>query len=172
MDKVLIAKATIFNNELKSKGLTIIAAESITAGLLASTIASVSGASAVLKGSIVTYSENLKMNLLDVNPLTLGSYTAESRQTTDEMCLGLKKLYPEVSIHVAITGVASTPVDDNYKIINPVGQVFLSILYAGKLYRFEQKIEGDEVDQRNSIRANTVIYILEKVLEIITEKLN
>lgn len=43
-----------FRELLKKNGLTIVAAESITAGLFASTLASVKGASAILKGSVVT----------------------------------------------------------------------------------------------------------------------
>lgn len=51
-----VDKLKEFKNTLEEKKLTIVCAESMTAGLLASTIASVSGASSILIGSIVTYS--------------------------------------------------------------------------------------------------------------------
>ncbi|MCX2430904.1 CinA family protein [Pedobacter sp. GR22-10] len=60
-------KIEIFNSTLIERGLTLICAESITAGLLASNIASISGASSVLKGSIVTYNRDLKTALLGVS---------------------------------------------------------------------------------------------------------
>jgi len=154
-----------FNETLKSKGLTIVCAESITAGLLSSTIASVSGASAILKGSIVTYSENLKMSILDVDPLILKKFTAESRETTDAMCIGLKKLYPEASIHVAVTGVASLPKDGSYTVNKDVGKIYVSIFYNKEFYQLETVIQPNTGDERNSIRHQTVEFILESILQ-------
>lgn len=153
-----------FNDTLKGKGLTIICAESITAGLLASTIASVSGASSVLKGSIVTYDENLKMNILGVDPLILKEHTAESQQTTNAMCLGLKKLYPEASIHVAVTGVASEPATDAYKVDKAIGQIYVAVFYNKQLFEYETIISPKTEDKRNSIRAQTVEFIFDKIL--------
>lgn len=169
-----------FNTTLKRKGLTIVCAESITAGLLASTIASVSGASSILKGSIVTYNENLKMNILGVDPLIIKGHTAESQQTTTAMCLGLKKLYPEASIHVAVTGVASKPVNPDYFIDKEVGQVYVSIFLKKKdgyiLKECETILnpettemigEDKELFERNSIRTKTVEFIFSNLLDLI-----
>lgn len=153
-----------FNATLKEKGLTIVCAESITAGLLASTIASVSEASSVLKGSIVTYDENLKMNILGVDPLLVAEHTAESQETTNAMCIGLKKLYPEASIQVAVTGVASKPADDAYKVNKAVGQIYVAIFYGKKLFEYETVIKAQNDDDRNSIRIQTVEFILDKIL--------
>lgn len=164
----MIAKALIddFNNMLKYKNLTIFCAESITAGLLASTIASVSGASSVLKGSVVTYDADLKIKLLGVPPEIIAINTAESQETTDAMCMGIRQLYPGVSIYVAITGVASKPTND-YTINKQVGQIYISVFYD-KLYQYQSIIlPNDSGDSRNQIRDEAVECIMEFIKKLI-----
>ena len=86
-------------------GLTLSAAESCTGGLLAAAVTSVSGASAIFKGSAVTYTEEVKMKLLGVSPQTLERYTVYSKQTAEEMSRGAKKLF-DSDAAVGITGIA------------------------------------------------------------------
>lgn len=160
-------KVENFKKLLVDKGLTIVCAESMTAGLLASTIASVHGASGVLIGSIVTYDPKFKIAILDVDPKTIETHTAESMQTTIEMTNGLKKLYPIASIFVSITGVASLPKDDSeYKIDvkNELGQIYVSISYNDKMFEKSIVLNGGE---RNVIREQAVEYILDSIMEIV-----
>ncbi|MNQ34378.1 Nicotinamide-nucleotide amidohydrolase PncC [compost metagenome] len=160
-----INKVKEFNNKLEDKKLTIVCAESMTAGLLASTIASVSGASSVLIGSIVTYSVELKIKVLGVNPNTIKIHSAESIETTNEMTNGLKKLYPKANIFVSITGVASLSTN-NYGIDNKneVGQIYVSISYKNEMFERNIILDGKE---RNIIRLQAVEYIIDSILEII-----
>lgn len=160
--------ASEFNAFLKGKNLTIATAESITAGLLMSTIASVAGASSTLKGGIVTYREELKIKLLNVNPETLKSYSAESIETTIEMVRGLSNLGLNSDIYVAVTGVASDSVNE-YKTIKKVGQIYVAVLFKDKLHFFETVIQPDtKENSRNEIRIKTVNFIFDKITEIIT----
>ncbi|OOQ57694.1 CinA family protein [Mucilaginibacter pedocola] len=155
----------------KERTLTIVCAESITAGLLASTIASVSGASAILKGSIVTYDENVKVKILGVRRKILKKYTAESQQTTTAMCYGIKRLYPNADIHVAVTGMASAidPSTD-YKATASVGQIYVAIFYK-KLHPFKHSFLPEDIidknNSRNEIRDKTVEYIFEQIEKLI-----
>lgn len=158
--------ASEFYSFLKNRNLTITTAESITAGLLSSTIASVSGASSVLKGGIITYQEELKVKLLHVNPQTLKTYSAESAQTTTEMVNGLAELGLHSDIYVAVTGVASAPTN-NYKVTKPVGQIYVAVLFKNKTYIFDTLIDGNS---RNEIREKTVSYVFEKVAEVINNR--
>ncbi|MEJ5092849.1 nicotinamide-nucleotide amidohydrolase family protein [Sphingobacterium faecium] len=156
-----------FNNTLQAEGLTIFCSESITAGLLASTIASVSGASSVLKGSIVTYDADLKIKILSVDPSIIKEHTAESQETTDAMCIGLKNLYPSASLHVAVTGVASLPKDDSYVVNKEVGQIYVSVMYKEQLHKFSTVCKPKGDDERNSIRYKAVEYIFDQITKII-----
>ena len=156
-------QAEAFNAALRERHLTIVCAESITAGLLASTIASVSGASDVLIGSIVTYSRKLKTAVLGVDAVIIDQYTAESMETTREMAYGLTRIYPAADIFVAVTGVASKPTNDYY-VDKPVGQVYVAVYYQGKMHKREIVVVASE---RNERREKAVAFIFEVVLEII-----
>jgi nicotinamide-nucleotide amidase len=168
--KVITMNASEFNSFLQDRKLNIATAESITAGLLASTIASVSGASASLKGGIITYSEELKTKLLGVDPEVLKKYSAESAQTTIEMVKGLSNLGLNADIYVAVTGVASASVNE-YKINKSVGQIYVAILFENQLHSFDTIISTDQhKDPRNYIREKTVSFIFDKIEEIVLKK--
>ena len=158
-----------FNKTLSKNNLTIVCAESITAGLLSSTIASVPGASSILKGSIVTYDRELKSTILQVNPSTIDKYSAESIETTIEMVYGLLKLYPSSDIYVAVTGIAS-PGTEQYPVSGEVGDIYLAVYYKHlkphlRLQTFTNKIQSTE---RNKIREEAVRFIFTIVTDIIS----
>ena len=88
-----------------ASGVTISTAESLTAGMIASTIADIPGASAVLRGGAVTYCDEIKHRVLGVEQDTLDRYTAVSHQTAREMATGSLKLY-QSDIAVSATGYA------------------------------------------------------------------
>jgi PncC family amidohydrolase len=169
-----------FNETLKKKGLTVVCAESITAGLLASTIASVSGASDILKGSIVTYSRELKTSILGVDPRVIDKNTAESLETTIEMAYGLTKVYPSADIYVAVTGVASTP-SNGYIVDKKVGQIYIAVYYQNKMNKLDEIIDKNDIKiisdsaiknnlektERNIIREITVEKIFSFILSIV-----
>ncbi len=158
-----------FNFILKKHNLTIAIAESITAGLLTATITSVAGASSVLKGGIVTYQEELKIKLLGVNPETLKVYSAESMETTIEMVRGLANLGLNSDIYVAVTGVASASVTA-YKVIKPIGQIYVAILFKNKLSTFETILKTDsQKDSRNQIREKTVEFVFDKIIHVVSK---
>lgn len=90
---------------LKEKEFKISFAESITGGLLASQITSISGASSVLNESYITYSNDVKSKILGVNEDTLNNYGVVSKETAYEMAKGLKNL-TNSDICVATTGEA------------------------------------------------------------------
>ena len=86
-------------------GVTVSTAESLTAGMIASTIADIPGASAVLRGGAVTYCDEIKHRVLGVEQETLDRYTAVSYQTAREMAAGSLDLY-QSDIAVSATGYA------------------------------------------------------------------
>ena len=84
---------------------TVATAESCTAGLVASTIASVPGASDVLRGGAVTYGDEIKNRLLGVSSETLERYTAVSSPCAREMAERARVLF-QVGAAVSVTGYA------------------------------------------------------------------
>ena len=77
---------------LTEKGLTLFTAESCTGGLVCKRITDVPGASKVLKGGVVSYTNGIKTDLLGVLPETIARHTEVSEQCAAEMAQGARKV--------------------------------------------------------------------------------
>ena len=109
--------------ELLSAKKTVACAESCTGGLIAKRLTDIPGASAVVKGGFVTYTNEMKMSMLGVSPDTLEKYTAVSEQTAAEMAKGAR-LRTGADIAVSTTGYAGPGGGTEDA---PVGTVFVGI---------------------------------------------
>ena len=108
---------------LLSQNLKIGTAESCTGGYIAHLLTSVAGSSRYFNGSIVSYANEVKENILQVKNETLKCYGAVSEQTVSEMLDGaLQQL--KVDIAVAVSGVAGP---DGGTPEKPVGTVFIGV---------------------------------------------
>ena len=97
---------------LADSGRTVAFAESITGGLCAKMISDIPGASAVLRGSAVTYATDTKTSVLGVNAETVEKYGVVSEQTAAEMARGARERFGS-DIAVSTTGIAdSSPYGD------------------------------------------------------------
>lgn len=156
-----------FMKDLEKSGLTISFAESMTAGKLVNEFSKVDGASKVLKGSIVTYHPELKVQLLNVDPVSISEFTPESQEVTTEMVKGLAKLISS-NICIAVTGLASEGGSESPE--KPVGTVFISILFDNKLYEFREVFNADNEKKnselKNEIMDKTVDFIFYKLKEL------
>lgn len=91
--------------ELRKRKITITAAESLTAGEFQSTIVETPGASEIFPGGFVTYSDEVKSELLGVKTTTLSQNSVVSEAVATEMALGAQaKLQTDLA--VSFTGVA------------------------------------------------------------------
>ena len=90
---------------LKKKGLILGAVESATGGLISHLITNVPGSSDYFKGSVVSYANEAKIQVIGVKPATLKNYGSVSPQVAEEMAAGGKKVLA-VDICVADTGIA------------------------------------------------------------------
>jgi len=105
------------------KLLTIGAVESATGGRIADRITNVPGSSDYFKGSVVAYSNEVKIALLGVKRKTIENYGAVSEQTALEMARGGRKLL-DVDICVSDTGIAGPSGATPEK---PLGLFYLSL---------------------------------------------
>jgi len=114
---------SVLIKELTKRNQTIVFAESCTGGLLSSSITSISGSSQVFKGSIVSYSNELKNSLLNISKDQLIKYGAVSEEVCEAMAINVKnKLAADWAI--AISGIAGPNGGTQEK---PVGLVYISI---------------------------------------------
>ena len=114
---------SVLVKELVKRNETIVFAESCTGGLLSSSITTVSGASQVFKGSIISYSNELKNSLLNITEEKLAKYGAVSEEVCESMGINIKKKLG-ADWAIAISGIAGPNGGSRDK---PVGLVFISI---------------------------------------------
>lgn len=134
-------------------GATVATAESCTAGLVASTIASVPGASDVLRGGAVTYVDEIKNRLLGVSSETLERYTAVSSPCALEMAEGARPLF-QASAAVSVTGYAG-PGGGTAE--DPVGTVYFGISTANGAKTYRKVFAGS----RDEVRWQAAAFALE-----------
>ncbi len=114
---------SVLIKELTERNQTIVFAESCTGGLLSSSLTSISGSSKVFKGSIVSYSNELKNSLLNISEEKLTKYGAVSEEVCESMAINVReKLGADWAI--AISGIAGPNGGSQDK---PVGLVYISI---------------------------------------------
>lgn len=104
------------------QGVLIAVAESLTAGLVAGTVASVPGASQVLRGGVVAYATELKTTLLGVDEDLLARGGAVQAEVAVAMAAGVAGRLG-ASYGVATTGVAGPDPQDG----QPPGTVFVAV---------------------------------------------
>lgn len=116
-------------NKLIEKNYRISFAESCTGGLCCGTLVNVSNASKVLDMSFVTYANEAKVELINVNPDTIEKYGVVSEEVAGEMCKGIaEKAHSEVG--VGVTGVAGPTGGTDKK---PVGMICFGFYINGEV---------------------------------------
>lgn len=108
---------------LIEKNLTISFAESCSGGFLSHLITSIPRSSKYFKGSIISYDNEVKHQLLGVSKQTLLQYGAVSEQTVIEMAEQVRKLL-NTDIGISVSGIAGP---DGGTIEKPVGTVWLAV---------------------------------------------
>lgn len=142
---------------LAERGMTLGTAESCTGGGIADELVSVSGASAVFRGGIVAYSNDVKISLLGVPESTLASAGAVSEETAVAMARGARRsLGTEVAI--STTGIAGP---DGGTAEKPVGLVWFALaLGDGEIETRRLTFPGDRADirERATVAALSLIW--------------
>ena len=140
----------------ESRHLTIGCAESLTGGLIASALTSVSGSSSVVRGCIVSYVNDIKNGLLSVDAQILSTEGAVCATVAEQMAVGAKQALA-CDIAVAVTGIAGPTGAEEGK---PVGTVFMGIATPEAVSSTRFQFAGD----RESVRAQTVHEALRALL--------
>ena len=133
---------------LTSKKQTLATAESCTGGFIAHSITSESGASNWFKGSVIAYSNDIKVKVLGVDPLAIDNYGAVSEQVVRQMAEGARKT---LNTHYAIatSGIAGPDGGSDEK---PVGTVWIAVASPSKTIAHEFHFSSDR--ERNIIRSS------------------
>ncbi|HPQ07798.1 MAG TPA: competence/damage-inducible protein A [Bacteroidia bacterium] len=155
--------ASIVVSKLKEKKYTISFAESCTGGSISAELTRISGASEVFKGSIISYSNEVKMNQLNVQKETLNNFGAVSKVCVEEMVSGVQKLL-NTDIALAVSGIAGPTGGTPDK---PVGTVWMALYFDNhietKLFQFGNQSRDYIIE---SAVFNALAWILKKLVNL------
>lgn len=145
---------------LKEQGLTLGTAESCTGGLIAKLITDLPGASAVLKGGVVSYTNEVKAGVLGVPQALLDEHGAVSAPVAEAMARGAKKVLG-CDIALSATGVAGPDPDDRG---NPVGLVYLGLAWEDQCLVQEFHAGRGDRERIRRMAAGTALDMVRKHL--------
>lgn len=145
---------------MRDHSLTLVTAESCTAGLIAATLADVKGAGQLLDCAFVTYSPEAKQRCLGVKAETIERHNLTSEEVAREMALGALRLSP------ANVALANTGVTDGTDARVPAGTQCYAWAFAAAeeggaptVFSETRRFEGE----RNAIRQASADYALGRI---------
>lgn len=137
-------------------GLTLATAESLTAGRVAATVADVPGASAVLRGGVVSYAVDVKHSVLGVDAQRLAEHGPVDPVVAEQMAAGARRVCG-ADLGVSTTGVAGPEAHGGQE----VGTVWIGVSSAAGTRSLLRHFAGD----REAVRNQSVVVALEEVLK-------
>ena len=141
---------------LKAAGKTVATAESCTGGGIGQALTSVSGSSAVYLGGVISYTNQVKQDLLSVPNQMLVDHGAVSSETAAAMASGVRNLI-KADFGISVTGLAGPDGDGSGK---PVGLVYIGLASETGVRVEAYHFSG----HRQSVRAQAVCAALELLL--------
>ena len=137
---------------LRERNESVSMAESITGGMVASTVIESPGASIVLEQAFVVYSDRAKHKLLGIPKKTLEKHTAVSRKVCRSMLKGLAERTGS-DLCIATTGYAGPEGEE-------VGLCYIGIGYHGKKCIFKHHLHGERNHIRNRAKNLAIDYAI------------
>lgn len=160
MSESLDKLASELGRLLQDKGLTLVTAESCTAGWIAKVITDIPGSSNWFDRGFVTYSNLSKQQMLGVSAASLAQHGAVSAEVVSEMARGMLA-NSDARVGVAVSGIAGPDGGSEEK---PVGTVFFAWAQDGGETLVQRlQFAGD----RNEVRHQSVRVALERLLELL-----
>ncbi len=151
----------VVSDLLRAENSTVSFAESCTAGLLTSMIGDIPGASDVLKGSVICYSNQSKTEILGVSTQTLVDYGAVSKNTAEEMALGCIARFKS-DYAVSVTGIAGPGGGSPGR---EVGTIFITITDGTNVETEKFNFKGDRQKIRYISALNALNLLRRKILK-------
>ncbi len=149
----------ILGDLLKKENKTLATAESCTGGLVAHMLTSVPGSSEYYKGSIVSYSYEVKTSELNVPVKMLEQFGAVSEETVKQMAIGVRERL-KTDYSIAISGIAGPDGGTEDK---PVGTVWIAVAKEG--FVFAKRFQFGDNRERNVLRSSvSALAMLRKLM--------
>ena len=131
---------------MQAKGMTCATAESCTGGGVGSAITSVAGSSAIFLGGVISYSNEVKVNVLGVSQESLARVGAVSSEVAAQMASGAKRVIGS-DFAVSLTGIAGPGGGSAEK---PVGLVWFGLASPNGVVTESHVFSGDRAQVRSA----------------------
>ncbi len=164
---ILNSKASVLVDLCKEKGVSVGFAESLTGGMISSSVVNIPGASAVFKGSVVSYTNEIKERVLGVSEDIITANTEVSGECAEAMAIGAARVLG-VELVISVTGIAGPTGELPGK---PVGTVYMGYYYEGPDFFGELtgSVRLNLTGDRNAIRTGTVLAALDLASKLVKE---
>ncbi len=143
---------------LMDRNISISSVESFTVGSFANAIGSISGISAVYKGSLVSYQNCIKQEVLNIDEKIIERYGVVSKEVAEMMALSGKKMFSS-DVCISFTGNAGPTAMEG----KPVGLIYIGIAYQSSVHTFSFELKGT----RRDIKEQAILLGIKKILEIL-----
>ena len=165
--EILNSKAAALVELCKEKGVSVGFAESLTGGMISSSVVNIPGASAVFKGSVVSYTNEIKERVLGVSEDIISSNTEVSGECAEAMAIGAARVLG-VDLVISVTGIAGPTGELPGK---PVGTVYMGYYYEGPDFFGELtgSVRLNLTGDRDAIRTGTVLAALDLASKLVKE---
>jgi PncC family amidohydrolase len=145
---------------LKSKKLKLSVAESCTGGMISSLITDIPGASEIFNGAIIAYSNDVKINQLNVSVDNLNKFGAVSEIVAGEMVKGVKS-FLNSDVAISVTGIAGP---GGGSVDKPVGTVCFGFVINGKIITVINKFNGNRENVKKHASFFAIDYLRKHLL--------
>jgi nicotinamide-nucleotide amidase len=140
------------------KNITLAVAESCTGGYVSHMITNISGASKIFERGIVSYGNQAKVDLLNVDKMILEKMGAVSKEVALQMAEGVRAISKQCTIGIGITGIAGPTGGTPEK---PVGLVYISFSTSQKTLVKKYVFKTNRLDFKKKV-LEVVLQMLEK----------
>lgn len=146
----------------RQKGLTLGVVESATGGLVSHLITNIPGSSDCYKGSITSYSNEVKIEVVGVKEDTLNKYGAVSHQVAEQMSQGGREVLG-TDICIADTGVAGPTGATQGK---PVGLFYIGLSHRAGTYTRKHEFQGNREENKRSAAEVALSWLREYLMSL------
>jgi PncC family amidohydrolase len=156
----LITKISAINQKLSQENLKITCAESCTGGLLSGLFTEIEGSSKIFDRGFVVYSNQSKIELLNVDKKLLEEFGAVSEEVALAMARGALE-NSQANIAIAITGIAGLT---GATLDKKVGTIFIALV-TKNVIQVEKFIFGNNRNKNRSLTLENSLIMLENLLQ-------
>jgi nicotinamide-nucleotide amidase len=142
--------------KLAEKKIFVAIAESCTGGYISHMITNVSGSSKIFERGVISYGNQAKIDILNVDPETIKNFGAVSEEVAKQMAYGVRIMSKPCEIGIGVTGIAGPTGETSEK---PVGLVYIGFSTSKETYVKKFLFKTDRINFKKKILEEIMKYL-------------